>query len=144
MIEINDVHKRFGKIEVLKGIDLRVKEGEVVCLIGPSGSGKSTILRCINGLETYEGGAIRVLGTQVDSRKKSINELRRHIGMVFQRFNLFPHRTVLENVMEGPVHVNGESPQNARARAIELLKKVGLEQKSMRTLRSCPVVSSKG
>lgn len=129
MIEIKNVHKRFGEIEVLKGIDLNVSEGEVVCLIGPSGSGKSTILRCINGLETYEEGKILVGGRRVESKKRSINDLRREIGMVFQRFNLFPHRTVLENVMEGPVHVNGEDPAVARARAMNLLTRVGLEQK---------------
>lgn len=129
MIEIKNVHKRFGQIEVLKGIDLNVKEGEVVCLIGPSGSGKSTILRCINGLETYEEGEILVRGRRVESKKRTINDLRREIGMVFQRFNLFPHRTVLENVMEGPVHVNGEDPSVARARAVDLLTRVGLEQK---------------
>ena len=129
MIEIKNVHKRFGEIEVLKGIDLNVSEGEVVCLIGPSGSGKSTILRCINGLETYEEGEILVGGRRVESKKRSINDLRREIGMVFQRFNLFPHRTVLENVMEGPVHVNGEDPAVARARAMSLLTRVGLEQK---------------
>jgi polar amino acid transport system ATP-binding protein len=129
MIQINEVHKRFGDIEVLKGVSLTVSEGEVVCLIGPSGSGKSTVLRCINGLETYEAGEILVLGQKVDSRKKAINELRRHIGMVFQRFNLFPHRTVLENVMEGPVHVCGVAPAEARPRAIELLSRVGLGQK---------------
>lgn len=129
MIEIKNVHKRFGEIEVLKGIDLNVKEGEVVCLIGPSGSGKSTILRCINGLETYEEGEILVRGRRVESKKRTINDLRREIGMVFQRFNLFPHRTVLENVMEGPVHVNGEDPSVARSRAVDLLTRVGLEQK---------------
>ncbi len=129
MIEIKNVHKRFGEIEVLKGIDLNVKEGEVVCLIGPSGSGKSTILRCINGLETYEEGEILVRGRRVESKKRTINDLRREIGMVFQRFNLFPHRTVLENVMEGPVHVNGEDSSVARARAVDLLTRVGLEQK---------------
>lgn len=129
MIEINNVHKRFGPVEVLKGVSFRVTEGEVVCLIGPSGSGKSTILRCINGLETYEGGEISVLGQRVNSKDKSINELRRQIGMVFQRFNLFPHRSVLENVMEGPVHVNGESRSVAEKRAKALLEMVGLAEK---------------
>ncbi|MBS0908426.1 amino acid ABC transporter ATP-binding protein [Tatumella sp. JGM118] len=129
MIEIKDVHKRFDQIEVLNGVNFSVAEGEVVCLIGPSGSGKSTILRCINGLETYEGGEINVLGQRVNSKDKSINDLRRQVGMVFQRFNLFPHRRVLENVMEGAVHVNGESPDTARKRAIELLGLVGLADK---------------
>lgn len=130
MIDINNVHKRFGPVEVLKGVSFRVTEGEVVCLIGPSGSGKSTILRCINGLETYEGGDIRVLGQRVDSKDKSINALRRQIGMVFQRFNLFPHRSVLENVMEGPVYVNGESRSVAEKRAKALLEMAGLAEKA--------------
>ncbi|RPD94531.1 amino acid ABC transporter ATP-binding protein [Candidatus Pantoea deserta] len=129
MIEINEVHKKFGRVEVLKGVSFTVSAGEVVCLIGPSGSGKSTILRCINGLETYEGGDIRVLGQRVNSRHKSINDLRRQIGMVFQRFNLFPHRSVLENVMEGPIHVNGESRAEAEKRAKSLLELVGLADK---------------
>lgn len=129
MIEINEVHKRFSNVEVLKGVSFNVNKGEVVCLIGPSGSGKSTILRCINGLETYEDGDIRVLGQRVNSRDKSINALRRQIGMVFQRFNLFPHRSVLENVMEGPLHVNGESRAVAEKRGKELLAMVGLADK---------------
>ncbi|MCH9298861.1 amino acid ABC transporter ATP-binding protein [Pantoea allii] len=129
MIEIIDVHKRFGSVEVLKGVSFRVEEGEVVCLVGPSGSGKSTVLRCINGLETYENGQIRVLGQHVDNKSKNINLLRRQIGMVFQRFNLFPHRNVLENVMEGPIYVNGESRNAAEKRARELLERVGLADK---------------
>ncbi|OQP36137.1 amino acid ABC transporter ATP-binding protein [Pantoea latae] len=129
MIDIRDVHKRFGRVEVLKGVSFSVTAGEVVCLIGPSGSGKSTILRCINGLETYEGGDISVLGQRVNSRHKSINDLRRQIGMVFQRFNLFPHRSVLENVMEGPIHVNGEPRAQAEKRAKSLLALVGLADK---------------
>lgn len=129
MIEIESVHKRFSNVEVLKGVSFTVQEGEVVCLIGPSGSGKSTLLRCINGLETYEEGEIRVLGQRVNNRDKSINELRRKIGMVFQRFNLFPHRTVLENVMEGAIHVNNEPRAQAEKRAKELLDLVGLAPK---------------
>ncbi|MCX8957804.1 amino acid ABC transporter ATP-binding protein [Erwinia psidii] len=129
MIEINEVHKRFGPVEVLKGVTFTVSEGEVVCLIGPSGSGKSTILRCINGLESYEEGEIRVLGQRVNHRDKNINALRRQIGMVFQRFNLFPHRSVLENVMEGPIHVNGEPRAIAEKRAKDLLAMVGLAEK---------------
>ncbi|AER34815.1 MULTISPECIES: amino acid ABC transporter ATP-binding protein [Pantoea] len=129
MIEIRDVHKRFGAVEVLKGVSFRVDEGEVVCLVGPSGSGKSTVLRCINGLETYESGTIRVLDQHVDSKSKNINSLRRQIGMVFQRFNLFPHRSVLENVMEGPIYVNGESRSKAEKIAKELLERVGLADK---------------
>src|SRR5690606_13158670 len=102
---------------------------EVICLIGPSGSGKSTILRCINGLETYDAGEIRVDGVRVDSSKPSIRALRSEIGMVFQRFNLFPHRTALENVMEGPIYVKGVPRAQAREHGIELLEKVGLGAK---------------
>ena len=125
MIEVNDVHKRFGPVEVLKGVSFNVKQGEVVCLIGPSGSGKSTILRCINGLESYQGGEIRVLGPRVDNQQRSINDLRRQVGMVFQRFNPFPHRSVLDNVMEWPIHVHGEARAGAEKRAKSLLDPVG-------------------
>jgi polar amino acid transport system ATP-binding protein len=129
MIEITDVHKRFGDIEVLKGVTASVAKGDVICLIGPSGSGKSTMLRCINGFETYESGTIKISGRLVDARSRSINDLRRKIGMVFQRFNLFPHRTALENVMEGPVQVSKESVSSARVRAKSLLGRVGLADK---------------
>ncbi len=129
MIELKDVHKRFGDLEVLKGITLSVAKGEVVCLIGASGSGKSTMLRCMNGLESYEAGTISLLGKTVDANSREINDLRRQIGMVFQRFNLFPHRTALENVMEGPVYVNREKPGPAREKAIALLTRVGLADK---------------
>ncbi|KAB8313120.1 amino acid ABC transporter ATP-binding protein [Erwinia endophytica] len=129
MIEIKGVHKKFAHVEVLKGVNFTVAEGEVVCLIGPSGSGKSTLLRCINGLESYEEGDIYVLGQRVNNKDKNINNLRRQIGMVFQRFNLFPHRSVLENVMEGPIHVNGEPRSVAEKRAKALLSMVGLAEK---------------
>lgn len=129
MININAIHKSFGDIEVLKGVSLTVAKGEVVCLIGPSGSGKSTVLRCINGLESYEQGSITINDRQVDVASKEINDLRTHVGMVFQRFNLFPHRTVLENVMEGPVFVKNEPRETARANAVALLEKVGLGDK---------------
>ncbi|WP_213303187.1 amino acid ABC transporter ATP-binding protein [Paraburkholderia sacchari] len=129
MIEITDVHKSFGAVPVLKGITLKVEQGEVVCLIGASGSGKSTLLRCINALESYDAGEIKLLDQRVEQRSRHINQLRTHVGMVFQRFNLFPHRTALENVMEGPVHVKRVPPAQAREEAVELLAKVGLEQK---------------
>lgn len=129
MIEINEVYKRFGDVEVLKGVSAQVQEGEVVCLIGPSGSGKSTLLRCINGLETYENGAITFRGKPIGAHAENINQLRQRIGMVFQRFNLFPHRTALENVMEGPVHVRGESRVSAKHDAERLLGRVGLADK---------------
>ena len=130
MIEIRDLHKRYGAHELLKGVSLNVEAGQVVCLIGPSGSGKSTVLRCINGLETYEGGEIRAFGQPVDVRSASIRQLRCRMGMVFQRFNLFAHRSVLDNVMEGPVHVQGQARGPARALALDLLDKVGLVDKA--------------
>ena len=130
MIEIRDLQKHFGEHHVLRGVSLHVDKGEVVCLIGPSGSGKSTVLRCINGLESYDGGEIRAFGERVDQHSKTIHTLRSRMGMVFQRFNLFPHRSVLENVMEGPVYVKGERPEAARAKAMALLEKVGLAAKA--------------
>ena len=129
MIEVKDVHKSFGRVEVLKGVSLSVSKGEVVCMIGASGSGKSTLLRCINGLETYQSGRITLLDQTVDANSRGIDNLRRQIGMVFQRFNLFPHRTTIENVMEGPVYVNGQPVQEARKQAVDLLNRVGLGDK---------------
>lgn len=129
MITIDSIHKSFGATEVLKGVSLEVNAGEVVCLIGPSGSGKSTVLRCINGLEEYDGGAITINGRRVDADSRDIHDLRTRVGMVFQRFNLFPHRSVVENVMEGPVYVKHEPRNEARKQAIELLEKVGLGDK---------------
>jgi polar amino acid transport system ATP-binding protein len=129
MIEITNVHKSFGSVPVLKGISLNVNQGEVVCLIGASGSGKSTLLRCINALESYDEGEIRLLGERVEQRARNINQLRTQVGMVFQRFNLFPHRTALENVMEGPVHVKRQARADALREASELLEKVGLGHK---------------
>ena len=130
MIELRDVHKRFGPLEVLKGIAARVEKSEVVCIIGPSGSGKSTILRCINGLERYDAGDIFVEGARVDSRAPSIVAIRTQVSMVFQRFNLFPHRTALENVIEGPIHVKNEPRAQAIDRGRALLAKVGLAEKA--------------
>jgi len=130
MIELRDVHKRFGPLEVLKGIAARVEKSEVVCIIGPSGSGKSTILRCINGLESYDAGDIFVEGARVDSRAPSIVAIRTQVSMVFQRFNLFPHRTALENVIEGPIHVKNEPRAQAIDRGRALLAKVGLAEKA--------------
>jgi polar amino acid transport system ATP-binding protein len=106
-----------------------VAKGEVVCIIGPSGSGKSTILRCINGLEAYDGGAINIDGVRVDPRDRSIREIRTQVSMVFQRFNLFPHRTALENVTEGPIYVKNEPREDAARRGRELLARVGLADK---------------
>jgi polar amino acid transport system ATP-binding protein len=129
VIRFEDVHKAYGNIEVLKGISAEIGKGEVVCLIGPSGSGKSTLLRCANGLETYQKGSVTVDGIRVDTHSRDIHRIRTLVSMVFQKFNLFPHRTVLENVMEGPVHVLKEPKPEARERALALLKRVGLEQK---------------
>lgn len=126
MIEIKQLHKSFGSLAVLEGIDLSVASGEVVCLIGPSGSGKSTLLRCINGLETYDRGDVLVSGQRVDRDDASIHALRTQVAMVFQRFNLFPHRTAVENVMEGPVYVKKQDAREARRQAEALLEKVGL------------------
>jgi len=130
MIELRDVHKSFGKIEVLKGISARVEKSEVVCIVGPSGSGKSTILRCINGLESYDAGDILVEGSRVDSHAASIVAIRTRVSMVFQRFNLFPHRTALENVAEGPIYVKNEPRAEALDRGRALLAKVGLAEKA--------------
>jgi polar amino acid transport system ATP-binding protein len=130
MIVLRDVHKRFGPLEVLKGIAASVEKSEVVCIIGPSGSGKSTILRCINGLESYDAGDILVEGARVDSRAPSIVAIRTQVSMVFQRFNLFPHRTALENVVEGPIYVKNEPRAEALDRGRALLAKVGLAEKA--------------
>ncbi|WP_370312756.1 amino acid ABC transporter ATP-binding protein [Sagittula sp.] len=129
MIRFENVHKSFGHHEVLKGIDAEVDKGQVVCLIGASGSGKSTLLRCVNGLEDYQSGRISVEGETVDAHAKSIHAIRTRVGMVFQRFNLFPHMTALQNVMEGPVQVLGENRDEVRARAEDHLRRVGLGEK---------------
>jgi polar amino acid transport system ATP-binding protein len=128
MIQVQGLCKSFGSHQVLQGISCSVEKSEVVCLIGPSGSGKSTVLRCINGLETADAGTITVDGVPVTSA--TLRETRRKVAMVFQRFNLFPHRTVLENVMEGPVFVQNVNPTEARAHALDLLEKVGLREKA--------------
>jgi polar amino acid transport system ATP-binding protein len=133
------VHKRFGRLEVLKGVDLEVRRGEVVCVIGPSGSGKSTFLRCINHLEKIDSGRIEVnghligyrerSGKLVEDSERSIARRRAEIGIVFQRFNLFPHMTALENVIEAPVRVRGLATQQAVAEGEVLLERVGLVDK---------------
>ena len=130
MIEVNNLHKHFGKLEVLKGITEKVDEREVVCVIGPSGSGKSTFLRCLNLLETPTAGEIRINGELVTDPKIDINKIREEVGMVFQRFNLFPHMTALKNVALPPMRVRGLSEKEAYDRARDLLKKVGLEDKA--------------
>ncbi|MFG6196651.1 amino acid ABC transporter ATP-binding protein [Nonomuraea sp. JJY05] len=140
MVHAHAVRKHFGHLEVLKGIDLDVQAGEVVVILGPSGSGKSTFLRCVNHLETIDGGSIFVdgelIGFQASGgrvrhlRKREITRQRREIGMVFQQFNLFPHFTVLQNVMEAPVGVRREPREQARERALGLLRRVGLEDRA--------------
>jgi ABC-type polar amino acid transport system ATPase subunit len=130
MIELTDVHKSFGTNHVLRGISGRVDKGEVVCIIGPSGSGKSTILRCINALETYDSGEIRVDGQLVDHQHASMRAIRTQVSMVFQRFNLFPHLRVLDNVMLAPMKVAGVGKDQASEKALALLDKVGLKDKT--------------
>ena len=122
MIKVDNLRKAYGAHEVLKGVNLEVKAGEVVCIIGPSGSGKSTILRCMNGLETYQSGLITINGDEVHAQSKSIQAIRMEATMVFQRFNLFPHRTVLENVIEGPVYVKKVPRDEAVTQAKQLLE----------------------
>ncbi len=131
LIELRDVHKSFGSIEVLKGVSMSVRDGGVVCIIGPSGSGKSTILRCINGLITIDRGTVRVGSFAVETLKKDkeLVPLRHEVAMVFQQYNLFPHRTVLQNLTMAPVQVLGEKPAVVRERALALLAKVRLTGK---------------
>ncbi|MDF1526478.1 MAG: amino acid ABC transporter ATP-binding protein [bacterium] len=136
MIRLKDLRKSFGKLEVLKGIDLDVARSEVLVLIGPSGSGKSTLLRCVNNLETPTGGEVTVDGERVNRTdlsprafQKHLNRVRTHMGMVFQHFNLFPHKTVFENIIEGPTQVLRRNREEITTEALELLDKVGLEEK---------------
>ena len=130
LLEIDNVHKRYGTHEVLKGVSLSVDSHEVVCLIGASGSGKSTLLRCINGLETIEGGEIRFEGDVVSGPGVDYVELRRRIGLVFQSFNLFPHMSVIRNVTIAPMKIAGLSRAEAEQRAHALLQRVGLSEKA--------------
>lgn len=130
MIEVNGLNKYFGDLHVLKGIDFMVDESEVVCLIGASGSGKSTMLRCLNFLEMKNSGEIMLKGESVDPKSDDLNEVRQQVGMVFQHFNLFPHKTVLQNVIEAPIQVKKISKSQARKDGKELLEKVGLGDKA--------------
>lgn len=129
VIRVRGLTKLFGQLAVLRGIDCIIKSTEVVCVIGPSGSGKSTFLRCLNGLENASGGEVLVHGVSVHEPKTDVDALRSEIGMVFQRFNLFPHKTVLENIMLAPTKVRRLTMSQARLRACELLEKVGLSEK---------------
>ncbi|UFJ39393.1 amino acid ABC transporter ATP-binding protein [Brevibacillus humidisoli] len=134
MISIRQLHKRFDSLNVLKGIDLTIEQGKVIVIIGPSGSGKTTLLRCMNILEIPTSGLVRIGDVELDfsgkTDKKRILQLRKQTGMVFQSFNLFPHMTAIENVMEGPLTVKGESRETARQKAKALLAKVGLAEKA--------------
>lgn len=130
IIQVTDLTKSYGELQVLKGITTQVAEKEVVCVIGPSGSGKSTFLRCLNQLEQMTGGRIVINGHDLSDPKTDINKVREEVGMVFQRFNLFPHKTVLENVMLAPIKVKKLAQEEARKQGLALLKKVGLEDKA--------------
>ncbi|GIN14587.1 peptide ABC transporter ATP-binding protein [Shouchella clausii] len=130
MIKVNDLHKSFGEHEVLKGITTDIREKEVVCIIGPSGSGKSTFLRCLNRLEDITSGEVVIDGVNIADPKTNINAVRQEVGMVFQHFNLFPHKTVLENITLAPLKVRGIEKGEAVAAAKKLLEKVGLGDKA--------------
>jgi polar amino acid transport system ATP-binding protein len=129
-LEIDDVHKSFGRNEVLKGVSLNVERHEVVCLIGASGSGKSTLLRCVNALEEINSGSIRIEGDTVTGAGVDLNALRRDVGIVFQSYNLFPHMSVIQNIMLAPTRVGGISKDEARARGMRLLESVGMAEKA--------------
>ncbi len=128
-IQVEKLNKSFGNLHVLKDVDLMVKESEVVCLVGASGSGKSTLLRCLNFLELKDSGKITIQGEQIEKESHDLNKIRTRIGMVFQHFHLFPHKTVIENVMEAPIFVKNIAKDQARKEASILLQKVGLSDK---------------
>jgi arginine/lysine/histidine transport system ATP-binding protein len=130
VIKVNNLHKNYGKLEVLKGISTTIKAGEVVAIIGPSGSGKSTFLRCMNLLENPTSGNILVGGQDVTDKKTNIMKVRQNVGMVFQHFHLFPHKTVLQNLTYAPIKVKGLSKANAEKIAVDLLERVGLAEKA--------------
>ena len=129
ILSIKDVHKSFGKLEVLKGVTLDVMKGEVICIIGPSGSGKSTLIRCVNALNEIQSGSIKVEGVEVNDPKLDKLALRRKVGMVFQQYNLFPHKTAIENIMMAPIQVLKQDPKEVEERAHTLIKKVRLQGK---------------
>lgn len=130
IIQVKSLRKDFGKLEVLKDINIDIELGEVVVLLGPSGSGKSTFLRCLNQLESATAGTILVDGNNVTDKHTDINKVREEIGMVFQHFNLFPHKTVLENIMMAPVELKKMTKEEAKEKGLQLLKRVGLDAKS--------------
>lgn len=129
MIKIQNIKKKFGKLEVLKDINLEIKKGEIVAILGPSGSGKSTLLRCINLLEKPNGGNILFMGNNILDKKSDINKTRQHIGMVFQNFNLFPNISILDNIVLAPMKLKNISKEQATKEALELLDRVGLKDK---------------
>ena len=130
MVHVQNLKKSFGKLEVLKDISVDISEGEVVVLLGPSGSGKSTFLRCLNQLETATAGQIIIDGQDVTDKQVDINKVRENIGMVFQHFNLFAHKTVIENIMLAPVELKKMTKEEAKAKGMELLKRVGMDDKA--------------
>ena len=129
IVSLENVHKSFGTLEVLKGISFDVMKGEVICIIGPSGSGKSTLIRCINALNSINSGSIKVRGLEVNDPDLNKLELRKNVGMVFQQYNLFPHKTALENIMMAPMLVLKESKDEVLSKARSLIRKVRLEDK---------------
>lgn len=131
IIEVRGLHKKFKRVDALKGVDIDIKKGKVMVLIGPSGSGKSTLLRCMNLLEKPTSGDVLFEGRKINDRKVDINAVRREMGMVFQGFNLFPHLRVIDNISLAPIKVRGASREEAREGAMELLKKVGIPEKAM-------------
>ena len=142
-LEMKNVEKQFGPVQVLRGINLEVNEHQVVCLIGPSGCGKSTLLRCINQLEPIQGGEIRLEGDRVSGPGVDVNQLRQQVGIVFQSFNLFPHMNVLENVTLAPTKVLKMAQGRAEERAMALLKRIGMDQQGQRISRTgFPAASS--
>jgi len=130
MIDVRNIHKSFGHLEVLKGVNCRIAQREVVCVIGPSGSGKSTLLRCVNQLEKVNSGHIYIDGQEVTDPKVNLDKVRQQVGMVFQHFNLFPHKTTLENITLAPIKILGLNKMEANDRAMTLLGKVGLVDKA--------------
>ena len=130
IIDVKNLHKKYGHTEVIKGVDLTVRKGEVICIIGPSGAGKSTILRCLNGLEQASSGQIVVNGHDLGDPHVNIDQVREQVGMVFQHFNLFPHKTVLQNITLAPVTLKKKTPAEAEAQARALLERIGLSDKA--------------
>ncbi|ACL76915.1 amino acid ABC transporter ATP-binding protein [Ruminiclostridium cellulolyticum] len=130
MINVKNLHKTFGSLQVLRGIDVTIERGEVVVVIGPSGSGKSTFLRCLNLLEQPTGGEIIFEGINITDKNNDINKQRQKMGMVFQNFNLFPHLSIIDNITLGPVKLKNQTPEQAKQNAMSLLKRIGLEEKA--------------